>query len=101
MFGKTYGDIMQRQNKRGRERKQDVCDRKAQPKLGACFLINKPLSPRRRASGKADFSCRDSGRLEEHLVMEMTGKQPHAPKRSNHKTPNMCGFAKKTVSPTV
>lgn len=72
-------------------------------KLDACFLINKLLFPRHKASGEADFSSWDSGRLEEHLVMEMTGKKPRTPTGNNRtlRNINMCRFAEKTFNYTV
>lgn len=42
-------------------------------RLDVCCLINKLAYPRPGPSGEADFSSADSGRLEEHLVMETAG----------------------------
>lgn len=53
--------------------KRHVCQReRSQQRHDVCFLINKLVFPRRRASGEADFSNWDSRRPKEHLVMEMT-----------------------------
>lgn len=73
--------------------------------LDACFVINKLPFPRCKKSGEADFSFWDSGCLEEHLVMEMTGKQLCTPTGNNctgiHKRTQIYKEHLITVSPRL
>lgn len=73
-------------------------------RLDVSFLINKLVYPRPGPSGEADFSSADSGRLEEHLVMETAGeKQPRTLAGNNDmlRNINTRGFADKAFNHTL